>query len=79
MPGLSIGNNPTTQPEQSTCRDTTHNPTTINSNESSDRNNQHKKLHREAGGEQPKFDKKTMGLIHLRNPEINSLAVFPRI
>ena len=75
---LLLGNNPTIKLDQSICCDTKRNPTTPNSNESKDRNSQHKKTRREVGGEQAKFDKKAMGLFHISNPDINSSAVFPR-
>jgi hypothetical protein len=65
IPSLTLGSNPTTKTDQFICHDTKRDPATPNSNESKDRNNQHKKLRREAGGEQPKFDKKAMGVFHL--------------
>jgi len=51
---------------------------TPESSESKDKKKQPKKLRREIGGEQPKFDKKAMGMLHLWNPAINSSSVFPK-
>ena len=77
IPGLTFSNNPTTKSDQPIRCDTKPNPVTPNSNAPKDRNNQHKKTRPEAGSEQPKFDKKTLSLFHLRNPDINSSTVIP--
>ena len=66
MPGLTLGNNPTTKLDQSTCCDSKRNPATPNSNESKESNNQNNKLCQEAHKEQPKFDKKAIGMFRLR-------------